>query len=75
MEVPIYISGSMTKLIEGYNEKSSEEIEDSEKYLTKMLLEYSLIKNFVIRNIRRKEKENTKENLLENISLLRKEKL
>ena len=73
MEVPVYIPGSITNLIEGYNKKSSEEIKDSEKYLTKMLLEYSLIKNFVIRNIRRKEKANTKLNLLENLSLLKRE--
>lgn len=75
MEVPVYVPGSMKNLIDGYNKGSSEKIKDSEKYLTKMLLEYSLIKNFVIRNIRRKEKENTKENLLENLFLLGKEEL
>ncbi len=73
MEVPVYVSGSMTNLIGGYNRGSSEEVKDFEKHLIEMLLECSLIKNFVIRNIRRKEKENTKENLLENLSLLRKE--
>jgi len=75
MEVPVYIPGSIMCLVERYNKQSSEEIKDNEIYLVKMLLEYSLIKNFVIRNIRRKEKENTKRNLLKNISLLRKEKL
>jgi len=75
MEVPVYIPGSIMCLVEGYNKQSSEELKNNEIYLVKMLLEYSLIKNFVIRNIRRKEKENTKRNLLKNISLLRKEKL
>jgi len=73
MEVPVYVPESMKNLIEGYNKGSSEKIEDSEKHLTKILMEYSLIKNFVIRNIRRKEKENTKKNLLENLSLLERE--
>ncbi len=75
MELPVYVPGSMRNIISGYNKGSPEEIKDSEKYLTKMLLEYSLIKNFVVRNIRRKEKENTKENLLENLFLLGKEEL
>jgi len=75
MEVPVYVPDSMKNLIEGYNKGSSEKIKKSEKYLTKILMEYSLIKNFVIRNIRRKEKENTKENLLENLSLLEREEL
>jgi hypothetical protein len=44
-------------------------------HIRKILIEYSLIKNFVIRNIRRKEKENTKKNLLENLSLLEREEL
>lgn len=75
METPIYVPESMKNLIEGYNKGAPEKIKDPEKYLTKMLLEYSLIKNFVVRNIRRKEKENTKENLLENLFLLGKEEL
>lgn len=75
MEVPVYVPKSMKNLIDGYNKGSSEKIKDSEKHLTKILMEYSLIKNFVIRNIRRKEKENTKENLLENLSLLEREEL
>jgi len=75
MEIPVYIPGSIRCLVKGYNKQSSEKIEDKEEHLIKMLLEYSLIKNFVIRNIRRKEKENTKRNLLKNISLLRTERL
>ncbi len=70
MEIPIYLNGSLKSFIEGYNVVSSNPIDDNEKGLSTGLLKYSLLKNFVVRNIRRGEKENTKKNLLKNISLL-----
>ncbi|OIO43246.1 hypothetical protein COU56_01550 [Candidatus Pacearchaeota archaeon CG10_big_fil_rev_8_21_14_0_10_31_9] len=73
MAVPFYLEGSLKSIIDGYNSSAKSPINDKEHKLSIDLIKYALVKNFVIRNIRRGEKSNTKENLLENLSALSRE--
>ncbi len=73
MTVPFYLEGSLRSLVEGYNSSAKSPISNKEYELSIDLVKYALVKNFVIRNIRRREKSNTKENLLVNMSSLNRE--
>lgn len=73
MTVPSYVKGSLKSLVEGYNIHTKQPLINKEKRLGRDLVKYALIKNFVIRNIRRGEKSNSKRNLLKNLSSLDKE--
>ena len=73
MAIPFYLGGSLKSLIDGYNNSAKSPISDKEYRLSIDLVKYALVKNFVIRNIRRGEKSNTKENLLANLSVLSRE--
>ncbi|MBS3089355.1 phosphotransferase [Candidatus Pacearchaeota archaeon] len=73
MAIPFYLEGSLKSIIGGYNSSAKSPLSDKERKLSIDLIKYALVKNFVIRNIRRGEKANTKENLLANLSLLSKE--
>ncbi len=74
MAPPIYIRGSLKTILEGYNEHSLSPIKEEENEFLLYLLRYALLKNFVIRNIRRGEKRNSPEALTENLKLLEEDK-
>lgn len=75
MMPPEYIPDSFALLTEGYNNVASEPLQREELSVVKDLMTYVLLKNFVIRNIRRGDERNSLNRLEENISKIRKEKL
>jgi len=70
MEPPIYISNSFNELVKGYNQFTPDPFTNQELVLGLVLVKYALIKNFVVRNIRRGEERNSLDNLLRNLSNL-----
>lgn len=74
MAPPLYLKSSFKAITQGYNVHSKFPIKEEEKEYVLYLLRYALLKNFVIRNIRRGEKNNRPETLAENLKLLGEEK-
>lgn len=70
MHPPNYIPGSLDALIKGYNTTTKEPFQKKEIEVGGLLIKYALLKNFVIRHIRRGEEGNSLENLLENLEKL-----
>ena len=71
MSVQSYIPGSFTAIMGGYEQSSQVPLNDEEKVLCGNIVEYALIKNFVIRNIRRSCDENSKKIVEDNLRNLR----
>lgn len=50
---PEYLAGSLTRLIQAYNQQATEKLSSDEEEIMTSLLKYSLIRYYIIRNIRR----------------------
>lgn len=74
MGLPEYIPGSLDCLVGGYNGIAKDPLSEDEIDVSRRLMEYSLIRNFVIRNIRRDDKNNSLKKLNDNLRKIQKDR-
>lgn len=75
MKKPQYVSKSFKTIIRGYDKKNNPPISNEEREILFMLLKYSLVRNFVVRKIRRgNPDQNYLENILKNLNALENDK-
>ncbi len=50
---PVYVDGSLSRLVSSYNDSSENPLSDKEKDTLRVLLKYALLRYYVVRSIRR----------------------